>query len=339
MRAFATISVLVLAFALVALGCDSDGGNGNGGQDTVTGDTGGPGTDAQGEPDVPITGDDVPVTGDDVPVTGDDVPVTGDDVPVTTDVVTPPPGCESAADLAILNNEEISPTGVAKDCALGPCAGNDDLVCLAECIANGDAEASITGTGLSLGCAGCYGGSTACGIEHCVLAGGAVCLTDAASDACAQCLVAAGCVTAFCECAGPTTPACVPPPPTDQCTNAADLAVLGNAEVTPTVTARECALGPCGGAEDLECLAECIATGNEDAAIEGTGLSLGCAGCYGGSTACGITNCVLAGGAVCLTDAGSQACIDCLAAAGCVETFCACAGEEASTSCTPVTAK
>ena len=113
------------------------------------------------------------------------------------------------------------------------------------------------------------------------------------------------------------------------CENTADLAVLDDDTVDPNGTAKSCMLGPCG-TSDADCLAECVANGNDtvEPPIEGTGLSAACGACYGATTVCAAVHCL----SDCLADPNGEACINCLGE-NCMADFCACAGYTAVSTC------
>lgn len=115
-------------------------------------------------------------------------------------------------------------------------------------------------------------------------------------------------------------------PVTDQCTNAADGAIIEAANPDPTSVAGRCGLEVCINAPNAEkpaCVTECVINGNDNPAIPATNLSAGCAGCYTIAVVCAFQNCVQNG--ACL-DAGSQACADCREDNGCNAAFYGCSG-------------
>ncbi len=179
------LSVMVMAAALVAMGCSPSGGgksnSGSGTDDTgaTTGDT----TD---------TGDDTTDTGGDTTDTGDDTTDTGVDTTDPTDTTGDDTGgggdgaCQNEADQAIIS--EVDVTAEASSCGLG-CLGQGPE-CGANCV--------VEKTGLTADCAGCYGESINCAIENCV----AACAADPAAEACVECREENGCTPGFYECSG-----------------------------------------------------------------------------------------------------------------------------------------
>jgi hypothetical protein len=104
--------------------------------------------------------------------------------------------------------------------------------------------------------------------------------------------------------------------PVDQCTNDADQAIYDSGTDVGAIASGCAALdGVCGGAVGAvvgsggnsesardalgDCIAQCIS--------EDTGLSSGCASCYGMITACTASACLTP----CAADSTSQACVDC----------------------------
>jgi hypothetical protein len=75
----------------------------------------------------------------------------------------------------------------------------------------------------------------------------------------------------------------------------------------------------------IDALDQCVASCTAGA----TGLSTGCADCYGAWAGCGAQSCV----PECAGDVGSPPCLDCLAAAGCTAIFDACFGGPANIDC------
>ena len=94
-----------------------------------------------------------------------------------------------------------------------------------------------------------------------------------------------------------------------QCLNDADLEIMGNTEAVFEV-ATNCAV-QCVG--DAVCAEPCIK--------EGTGLSAGCAGCWGLGLSCGVSMCL----ELCAADAGNDACKGCMEE-NCSLAFETCAG-------------
>jgi hypothetical protein len=118
--------------------------------------------------------------------------------------------------------------------------------------------------------------------------------------------------------------------PVDQCTNDADQAIYDSG-TDVTAIANGCAdfpgvcdpqyaavIGSAGKSESArEALGDCVAQ-----CISGeSGLSSGCAGCYGMITACGAATCF----EICAPAPASQECADC-AVENCGEPFEACVG-------------
>ncbi len=101
--------------------------------------------------------------------------------------------------------------------------------------------------------------------------------------------------------------------PTGQCTNEADLAIIQGDEVDPTAEATTCGLAAIGKPPGTA--TPCI--------VEATGLSEGCAGCYGGTVDCTIANCIGA----CAADPSAEQCGVCMEEKGCIAAFDECAGD------------
>lgn len=103
-----------------------------------------------------------------------------------------------------------------------------------------------------------------------------------------------------------------PGPAVGACVNAADQETLA-----ASVETLESAVGTCA----FQCIADPAPGTCAGACVSmATGLSEGCAACFGGAVACTIANCI----GQCL-DAASQACADCRAT-NCNDDFSACAG-------------
>lgn len=111
---------------------------------------------------------------------------------------------------------------------------------------------------------------------------------------CGPCPLGERCVAGLCEPIGP--------PPGDACNNAADLAILSEAD--PAAVAQTCLLGGVCGLDDPACISRCIA--------DETGLSAACAQCFGVTSICAIENCL----GSCVADPGGAECMACL------DTFC-----------------
>ncbi|MFO0750119.1 MAG: hypothetical protein U1F43_31275 [Myxococcota bacterium] len=125
----------------------------------------------------------------------------------TEDTAAPTNMCTNTADLGIIQSttgQANDPANVAQSCGLA-CLGSGDgsdaavRTCASDCVSNG--KGTITGTGLSSGCAGCYADVVICAKNNCL----AVCLDG--GDDCAQCRETAGCNAAFYTCSGLTPPA------------------------------------------------------------------------------------------------------------------------------------
>jgi len=101
------------------------------------------------------------------------------------------------------------------------------------------------------------------------------------------------------------------PPPEDACNNAADLAILNEAD--PAAVAQTCLVNGGCSFSDAACISRCIA--------QETGLSAACARCFGETSVCALENCLN----VCLADPGGAGCLDCLDL-HCLEDFEACSG-------------
>lgn len=106
----------------------------------------------------------------------------------------------------------------------------------------------------------------------------------------------------------------VTPPGEGACTNEADQSILEDASVDVQGTATDCAIGCLSSADVSACMAQCVS--------DDTGLSMDCAGCFGGTVSCTMANCI---GQCLPPNETSQACLDCMAT-NCAESFEACAG-------------
>ncbi len=105
------------------------------------------------------------------------------------------------------------------------------------------------------------------------------------------------------------------PPPTDQCLNPDDGAIIQpDGGAAASEAARECGMG-CMVADDIiECATPCV--------VEETGLSEGCSGCYVGIIVCTIEKCI----SDCITDSTSAECVACQMDKGCLPDFYQCTG-------------
>ncbi|HYB99034.1 MAG TPA: hypothetical protein VEC57_07835 [Candidatus Limnocylindrales bacterium] len=254
-------------------------------------------------------------------------------ITTTTTTTTLPPTatmCGNARDAAVA--QEFDLFAEATTCTYSCLSGGNLPACVATCVSNA--------TGLSLGCAQCYGTSSQCGLANCA----GVCAISQASPACLSCLDT-HCIPAFEECAAvpievtttldtttttldTTTTTVVQPttttttvtfPPSGYCTGAADMAVLASEDVDGAT--RTCTFS-CLVEEDISaCIASCVATA--------TGLSPQCAGCFGDSAECGIMNCA----GVCAADPNSASCLSCVAV-NCGEAQAACMGTPTTTTTT-----
>jgi hypothetical protein len=101
---------------------------------------------------------------------------------------------------------------------------------------------------------------------------------------------------------------------TEQCTNAADIAIIEGGSVNPTGAAGDCGLVNLGTDDARVCALFCVA--------QATDLSDGCASCYAATVACSITNCLGA----CAADPGADRCTECRDAQGCTQLFYDCSG-------------
>lgn len=95
------------------------------------------------------------------------------------------------------------------------------------------------------------------------------------------------------------------------CTNEADGGVLASIDVAAKVEG--CAKGCVLEADKAACGGNCLA--------KETGLSAGCAACFGGNVACAFTKCTLECGF-----GSAEKCLECQTTAGCFVAFEACAG-------------
>ncbi len=94
--------------------------------------------------------------------------------------------CDNASDQAILNT--IDPQAAASDCGGGCFSASDPGGCTTDCL--------ISQTGLTAGCAGCFGDLLQCAIDSCLLQ-----CVDPASPGCAACTEEA-CLGPFSACSG-----------------------------------------------------------------------------------------------------------------------------------------
>ena len=209
----------------------------------------------------------------------------------------PPPdpeGCLGEGDLAILTGD-TDVTTIAGELAL-ECLLADDL---AACVADGVAEQ----TGLTDGCAGCYGALMACAADLCL----DECVNEPGGPDCSSC-VEANCNDDFIACSGLDQPS---PPDAEGCQGDADLEIIDTTDI-----------GAAASALGFECLFEddvaaCVAAGVADQ----TGLSAGCAGCYGEQVACAASSCL----SQCVADPTAEACTSCVVD-NCQSGFLECAG-------------
>jgi len=244
-----------------------------------------------------------------------------------------PPGddaCINETDAAILDAQDIA--AAAQQAAMACLSSPDIGACTVEGL--------MDETGLSAGCAGCYGGQVVCVFENCI----AQCAVAPDSSECQTCQ-ADNCLQAFEECsgiggggqtcepscngaqcgddgcggtcgtcdAGATCDAgqCVDEPPAGgACANAADEAIMDAQDVAEVAQG---AAMSCFSANDMPA---CIA----DAVTDGTGLSGDCALCYGGLVGCIMDNCMMD----CMMDPASAGCTSCQESSGCQEEFEAC---------------
>ena len=102
--------------------------------------------------------------------------------------------------------------------------------------------------------------------------------------------------------------------PVDQCANDADQAIFDDDQIDVDAIVATCPLPTCGGPlgtivggdtseQARNALGDCIAQCLSDM----TGLSDGCAGCYGSLTSCSVSFCF----SPCFDDAGGEACASC----------------------------
>lgn len=96
------------------------------------------------------------------------------------------------------------------------------------------------------------------------------------------------------------------------CTNAEDLAIIYGGGMDTVVL--DCTVS-CFGSPDLDqCVSDCLVTQ--------TGLSQGCADCFGALSGCTVSNCF----SECSINPSSPECLACLEAAGCTSDFGTCSG-------------
>lgn len=204
--------------------------------------------------------------------------------------------CLNVADLDILSN--LNMVQVGGNCGVSCLFSPDPAACTATCVKNQ--------TGVSNGCAQCFGEIAECAIDNCVSA----CATNPAAPACLACQQNAGCVQTFNECAG--IPASTLPSG-NACTNADDKTATALSDVY--VAMPECVVSCSGKLNALLCITGCFA-------LE-TGISASCSACYYAAETCGLA----AGcGTVCATAWDTYSCETCMAIGGCMTVFATCAG-------------
>lgn len=113
---------------------------------------------------------------------------TVEDVPEETEGELPEGACTNAEDMAIIENTDVDEAALT--CGTACVADPNPAECTSICLQDA--------TGLSEGCADCFGGIIACTIEHCL----AQCMSDPGSDPCQTCLADAGCTDDFQTCSG-----------------------------------------------------------------------------------------------------------------------------------------
>ncbi|HYC53483.1 MAG TPA: hypothetical protein VEL28_00890 [Candidatus Binatia bacterium] len=255
----------------------------------------------------------------------------------TTTTTQPPTStrCGNARDAATAQEYDLF--AEATTCTYTCLSSGSLPACVATCLQNA--------TDLSLGCAQCYGTSSQCGIAACAQH----CAISQTSPACISCLDA-NCMPAFDACAAEpievtttldtttttvdtttttldtttttSTTTTVTFPPEGFCTSTADMTVLATHDVDGAT--RTCTFS-CLAQQDISaCIATCVAGA--------TGLSQECAGCFGDSAECGITNCA----GVCAANPSGAPCLTCVAT-NCGEAQAACMGTPTTTTTTTST--
>lgn len=95
--------------------------------------------------------------------------------------------CDNPADLAIINAGGLET--VFWDCSIS-CLGSPDFdQCVSDCL--------VSQTGLSQGCADCFGALSGCIVSNCLNS-----CFDPTSPECLECIEAAGCASGFETCSG-----------------------------------------------------------------------------------------------------------------------------------------
>ena len=197
--------------------------------------------------------------------------------------------CLGVADTNIIeDNADFD--SIVEQCASG-CTGDDDV---AECVAT----CAVAGTGLSSGCASCYGELSQCLADSCT----AECFgPEANSSACNGC-ADTYCGVAFGVCAGLFTS-------DGACTSPQDLQAIDEGDLDGQLDA--CSAS-CDGADDLSaCLTECF--------TDGLGVSPGCVECQVQLLECAVVSCP---GDCGVNDPACEACLE----DNCLDDYLSCTG-------------